>query len=92
MYSYYGNKHYFFGGEDVRLDKNRIFEKNVVYLDTDGFTRTEIDLPEYNASMNMLYKGFARGASAIHQGKVWICWPDIWKLIQGVDIQNISFA
>ncbi|CBY33435.1 unnamed protein product [Oikopleura dioica] len=73
MYSYYGNKHYFFGGEDVRLDKNRIFEKNVVYLDTDGFTRTEIDLPEYNASMNMLYKGFARGASAIHQGKVWIC-------------------
>ena len=73
MYSFYGNKHYFFGGEDVRLDKDRVFEKKVVHLDGGRFIRTDIDLPEYQESMNMLYKGFARGAAAIHQGKVWIC-------------------
>ncbi|CAG5110268.1 Oidioi.mRNA.OKI2018_I69.chr2.g4683.t1.cds [Oikopleura dioica] len=71
MYSFYGNKHYFFGGEDLIFGENRKFEENVVYLADGEFKRSETRLPEYDT--NKIYRGFARGAAAIFQGKVWIC-------------------
>ena len=58
----FGGTHYFFGGEDARLD-NKVYNNYVYTLGDNKLDKTQIELPGR----------FSRAVSAVYKNQVWLC-------------------